>query len=269
MAIKTRVGRSIMIVRIMSKLTETVTFDGQQNRLAGVIHYAAGEAKLGVVLAHCFTCSKSYKIIRHLADGIAEGGYTVLRFDFTGLGESEGDFAETSVTTNVADLISAADFMKGRGFGTPAMVGHSLGGAATLLAAHRSPEVRAVAVLASPATTDHIRRAFSKVDVETALETGKVRVEIAGRPFHISAEFFRDLERHDTLDHVTGMGRPILIVHPTADRIVKIEEGEKIFGAARQPKWFAAIPGANHLFSNPEHSKLAARVVVEFLDAVI
>ena len=142
-------------------------------------------------------------------------------------------------------------------------------GAATLLAAHRLPETRAVAVLASPATTDHVRRAFSKVDVETALETGRVRVEIAGRPFDISAEFFRDLARHDTLDHVSDMGKPILVMHPTADRIVEIEEGEKIFFAARQPRWFVAIPEANHLFLNPEHSDAAARVIIEFLDAVI
>jgi len=258
-----------MIVRIMSKPNEAVTFDGLQSRLSGVLHHPPGESNAGIVLAHCFTCSKSYKVIRYLADGIADGGYTVLRFDFTGLGESEGEFEDTSVTTNVADLMSAVDFLKDQGFETAAMVGHSLGGAATLLAAHRLAEVKAAAVLASPATTEHVRRAFSKVDVETALETGKVRVEIAGRPFDISAEFFRDLDRHGTLDHVTEMGRPILVVHPTADRIVEIEEGERIFAAARQPKWFVAIPGANHLFTNKGHSGFAARVVVEFLDAVI
>jgi alpha/beta superfamily hydrolase len=258
-----------MIVRIMPKSTETVTFDGQRNSLAGVLHSPAQEVKAGVVLAHCFTCSKSYKVIRRLADGIAQGGYAVLRFDFTGLGESEGDFADTNVTTNVDDLIAAASFMQDRGFGPCAMVGHSLGGAATLLAAHRLPEIRAVAVVAAPATTDHVRRAFSKVDVEKALASGRVGVEIAGRPFDISAEFFRDLANHDTLDHVTALGRPILVVHPTADRIVEITEGEKIFLAAQQPRWFVAVPEANHLFSEPEHSDIAARVVVEFLDAVL
>jgi len=257
-----------MIVRIMSKSIESVTFEGQRNRLSGVLHYSDDGARCGVVLAHCFTCSKSYKVIRHLADGIASGGYTVLRFDFTGLGESEGDFAETTVTTNVADLMSAAEFLKSRGVGQAAMVGHSLGGAAVLLATHRMADVKAVAVLASPATTEHVRRAFSTVDVEAALATGRVRVEIAGRPFDISAEFFRDLARHDTLDHVTEMARPILVVHPTEDRIVNIEEGEKIFLAARQPRWFVAIPDANHLFSDPSHSDAAARIVVEFLNTV-
>ena len=257
-----------MIVGIMSKKNETVTFDGQHNRLSGVLHLPPNDAKTGVVLAHCFTCSKSYKVVRHLASGLADGGYPVLRFDFTGLGDSEGDFAETSVTTNVADLESAVGLLHERGFGPNALVGHSLGGAAALLAAARLPDICAVAVVAAPATTDHVRRAFSKGDVDKALATGRVRMEIAGRPFDISAEFFQDLERHDTLKHVTELGRPILVVHPTSDRIVSIAEGEKIFSAARQPRWFVAIPGANHLFTQPEHAGIAARVIVDFLDAV-
>ncbi len=193
----------------------------------------------------------------------------MLRFDFTGLGESEGDFADTSVTTNVGDLMAAAELMQDRGLGPCAMVGHSLGGAATLLAAHRLTDIRAVAVIAAPATSDHVRRAFSTGDMERALANGRVRVEIAGRPFDISAEFFRDLENHETLDHVSELGKPLLVIHPTSDRVVNIAEGEKIFLSARQPRWFVAIPGANHLFSKPEHSSVAARVVVEFLDAML
>jgi alpha-beta hydrolase superfamily lysophospholipase len=253
----------------MALKSEAVSFEGQRNRLSGVLHLPSGEIKAGVVLAHCFTCSKSYKVVRHLASGLADGGYAVLRFDFTGLGESEGDFAETSVTTNVDDLESAAGFLTKRGLGPCALVGHSLGGAAVLLATHRLPNICAVAVVAAPATTDHVRRAFSNEDVDRALATGRVRMEIAGRPFDISAEFFQDLERHDTLEHVTALGRPILVVHPTADRIVGIEEGEKIFTAARQPRWFVAIPDANHLFTQPKHADIAARVIVDFLDAVV
>jgi alpha/beta superfamily hydrolase len=252
----------------MSLKIETVTFEGARNRLSGVLHLPPSEVKAGVVLAHCFTCSKSYKVVRHLAAGIADGGYSVLRFDFTGLGESEGEFADTSVTSNVDDLEAAAGFLQARGLGPCALVGHSLGGAATLLAAGRLQDICAVAVVAAPATTDHVRRAFSDEDVDKALATGRVRMEIAGRPFDISAEFFHDLERHDTLEHVTALGCPILVVHPTSDRIVGIEEGEKIFSAARQPRWFVAIPGANHLFTQPEHAGIAARVIVNFLDAV-
>jgi putative redox protein len=248
---------------------EKVVFTGSHADLSGSLQLPDRHPIGSVVLAHCFTCSKSYKVVRYLADGIERAGYAVLRFDFTGLGESEGDFGQTSVTTNVEDLEGAAQYMRQRGFGPCAMVGHSLGGAATLLAAGRLPHVRAFAVVASPSNAGHLRRVFTENDVETALTTGRVRVQIAGRPFDISAEFFRDLERHGTLDHITELGRPLLVVHPAADRIVEIEEGEKIFAAARQPRWFAAIPNADHLLTRPEHGESAAGIIVEFLRAVL
>lgn len=246
-----------------------VVFNGSLGPLSGSLQLPEGEIKGGVVLAHCFTCSKSYKVVRRLADGIESGGYAVLRFDFTGLGESDGDFADTSVTTNVTDLEAAARFMAGHGFRKYAMVGHSLGGAATLLAAGNLPEVGAVVTLASPATADHLRRVFSTTDVQAAFATGRVKVEIAGRPFEIAAGFFQDLARHDSLDHVTGLRRPLLVIHPTGDRIVDIEQGEQIFAAARQPRWFVALPGADHLLRQPQHADIAARVIVEFLDATL
>lgn len=244
---------------------ETVVFDGPNNSLSGVLHIPEGRVKGGVVLAHCFTCSKSYKIMRHVATEIEMGGYAVLRFDFTGLGESGGDFAETNITTNVGDLTAAAEFLLDQGLGPCLMVGHSLGGTAALLAAHDMPDIRAVAVIAAPATAAHVRRNFAKADVEAALSTGRVRVEIAGRPFDLSAEFFRELERHDSLDHIESLNRPLLVIHPTADRIVGIEEGEKIFATAKQPRWFIALPGANHLLTKKEHATTAARIIVEFL----
>jgi len=249
--------------------SEKIEFEGTQSTLSGILHYPPRESKGGVVLAHCFTCSKSFKVMRRLATGIAEGGYSVLRFDFTGLGESEGEFSDTSVTTNVEDLQAALSYLRERGHTPNAMVGHSLGGAATLLAAAREPDVRAVATLAAPATADHVERAFSKSNVAEALASGRIRVEIAGRPFDISSTFFEDLQRHHSLDHVTDSGCPILVIHPTNDSTVVIEEGEKIFAAARQPKWFVAIPDANHLFSDSKHAISAAEVVVTFFDTVI
>jgi len=253
----------------MTTLHEKVTFDGSHTVLAGDLQIPEGEVRGGVLLAHCFTCSKSYKITRHLANGIEAGGFAVLRFDFTGLGESEGDFADTSVTTYVDDLEAAARYMNDRGFGSCVMVGHSLGGAAALLAAGNVPEVKAVVTVAAPATADHVRHAFADQDVEQALHTGRVEVKIAGRPFSISSEFFQDLEQHSTLDHITALDRPLLVIHGTADRIVSIEESEKIFAAARQPRWFAAIPEANHLFTKQEDAYKAASTIVSFLDAVL
>jgi putative redox protein len=123
--------------------------------------------------------------------------------------------------------------------------------------------------VAAPATADHVRHLFSSRHVEEALKTGRVDVMIAGRSFPIAAEFFHDLERHSTLDHIAALNRPVLVVHGTDDRIVAITEGEKIFGAAQQPRWFAAIPQADHLFTRQEDADKAARVIVRFLDTVL
>jgi alpha/beta superfamily hydrolase len=150
----------------VSHIHEKVTFEGTHGQLSGNLHVPAGHIRAGVVLAHCFTCSKSYKIIRRLATGIESGGYAVLRFDFTGLGESEGEFADASVTTYVGDLEAAAHYMQQRSLGSCVMVGHSLGGAAALLAAKNVPQVRAVVTVAAPATADHVRNQFSAQHVD-------------------------------------------------------------------------------------------------------
>jgi putative redox protein len=253
----------------MSHRHEKVTFEGTHGRLSGNLQVPEGDIRGGVVLAHCFTCSKAYKITRHLATGIEQGGFAVLRFDFTGLGDSEGDFVETNVTTYVDDLEAAARYLQHRGFGACVLVGHSLGGAAVLLAAQHLPQVKAVAVVAAPASADHVRHLFAEEDVEQALSTGRVVVKIAGRPFDISADFFHDLERHSTLDHITNLQRPLLVIHGISDTVVGIGEGEKIFAAALQPRWFAAIPNADHLFTQQEQAEKAAHVIVSFLNAVI
>ncbi len=253
----------------MTHLHERVRFRGTAGELSGTLQVPDGTPRGGVVLAHCFTCSKSLKVTRNLATGIEDGGYAVLRFDFTGLGESEGEFADTSVTTNVGDIEAAARFMEARGFGPCALVGHSLGGAATLLAAAHVPAVRAVVAVGAPFSPDHVRHLFAERDVERALASGRATVEIAGRPFQISAEFFHDLERQCSPERIAALGRPLLVAHGTADRVVPIEEGERIFHAARQPRWFVAIPDADHLFIQERHAARAAQAVRAFLDTVL
>lgn len=250
-------------------LHERVSFPGPQGKLSGILQLPESEPKASVLQAHCFTCSKSLKVTRALATGIEDGGYAVLRFDFTGLGESEGEFAETNVTSNVADLEAAAHYLENRGMGPCAMVGHSLGGAAALLATDRLPSIKAVAVVASPASPDHVMHLFDEQDVEQAFESGATRVTIAGRPFLISKEFFEDLKQHCTPELIGELKRPLLVVHGTADRVVPIEEGEKIFDAAGQPRWFAALPGADHLLTRPEHSAQAAAAIRTFLDTAL
>jgi esterase/lipase len=248
---------------------ERVTFAGAAGALSGTLQIPDAPPSAGVVLAHCFTCSKSLKVTRALATGIEDGGYPVLRFDFTGLGESEGDFAETSVTSNVSDIAAAAAYLRDRGFPRVALVGHSLGGAATLLAAEGVPAAEAIVAVAAPFTADHVRHLFDEEDVERAMATGRITVRIAGRPFQIGAAFFEDLERHCSPERIAELDRPLLVVHGTADRVVEIAEGERIFGAARQPRWFSAIPGGGHLFTNPAHAEQAGRAIVTFLDTVL
>ncbi|MFQ6044912.1 MAG: alpha/beta hydrolase family protein [Gemmatimonadales bacterium] len=248
---------------------ERVSFEGHAGMLSGNLQIPGEDVKGGVVLSHCFTCSKSLKTTRSLSTGIEDGGYAVLRYDFTGLGESAGDFADTNVTTNVADIVAAASYLERRGLRPCALVGHSLGGAATLLAAPALPSVPAVAAIAAPFTPQHVRRLFSEADVERALSEGRIGVRIAGRRFEISAEFFRDLERHCTPDRIAELGRPLLVIHGTSDAIVGIAEGERIFDAAKQPRWFAAIPGADHLFVQERHARQVSRAIVNFLDTVL
>jgi esterase/lipase len=252
----------------MSHIHEKVTFPGSSGTLAGNLQIPEGTPKGGVLLSHCFTCSKSFKVTRRLATGIEAGGYAVLRYDFTGLGESEGSFSETNVTTNITDIVCAADFLNSRDFGPCAMVGHSLGGAATLLAASGVPKARAVVAVASPAGPDHLKHLFTQADIDTALRHGRVTVSIAGRPFDISGEFFSDLELHCT-ERIAGLDRPLLVVHGPSDTIVPITEGQKIFDTAQHPKWFAAIPDADHLFSQPVAADQAATAIVTFLDVFL
>ena len=252
----------------MPHIHEKVTFPGSSGTLSGNLQIPEGTPKGGVLLSHCFTCSKSLTVTRRLATGIEAGGYTVLRYDFTGLGESEGDFAETNVTTNIADIVSAADYLDRRGFGPCAMVGHSLGGAATLLAAADVPNARAVVAVAAPAGPEHIRHLFTQQDIDTALQHGHVTVSLAGRTFDISGEFFSDLEHHCT-ERIAELGRPLLVVHGPPDTIVPISEGHKIFDTAQHPKWFAAIPDADHLFTKPGTAEKAAAAIVAFLDVFL
>ena len=144
--------------------------------LAANLQLPQGSPKGAVLLSHCFTCSKSLKVTRHFATGIEAGGYAVLRYDFTGLGESEGDFGDTSVTSNIADVEAAARYLETRGLGPCALAGHSLGGVASLLAAANLPDFQAVVAIASPAGPEHVSHLFSDGDIETALQRGRATV---------------------------------------------------------------------------------------------
>jgi esterase/lipase len=245
--------------------TERVTFPGSTGaRLAGVLHHPDGDVRGSVLLAHCFTCSKDLHTMTRLARGLTEAGYAVLRFDFTGIGDSGGDFADKTVTRNVKDLVQAATLLLQRGLGPCAMVGHSLGGAATLLAASKLRTVASIAVIGAPASPAHVRGLLADAEQQIQQE-GQALVEIAGRKFPISIEFLADLDVHDQRQHVTELGRPLLIVHALADEVVPITEAEKNFAAARQPKAFFPLLDADHLVSDRAAAEVLLQAVRSWL----
>ncbi len=249
---------------------EHVFFPGSRgSELAGVLHRPEGGARGGVLLAHCFTCSKDLAIMTRLAAALAERGYVVLRFDFTGLGQSGGDFSDTTFVTDVADLVRAAVWMIDHELGPCAMVGHSLGGAATLVAAGRVRPVRSVAVVNAPADPAHVRHLIDD-EASAAVEAdGYAVADIGGRPFPISRRFLEDLDHYDATGAIADLGRPLLVVHGPDDAVVPVAEGERIFALAAQPKAFLPLPGANHLLTNPAHTQLAGDLLAGWFDRTL
>lgn len=213
----------------------------------------AGEPSAYALFAHCFTCNKNYKAMAHISRTLAEAGVAVLRFDFTGLGESEGDFADTNFSSNVADLVAAADFLAGQFEAPRLLIGHSLGGAAVLQAAAHIPSSRAVVTIAAPGETAHLAQRLAKAN-PTLEARGEAEVSIAGRSFTIKKQLLDDLERARVQDVTRDLDRALLILHSPQDRTLGIDNAMQIFQAARQPKSFIALDGADHLLSNPDDS---------------
>lgn len=207
---------------------------------------ADGIVRACALFAHCFTCSKDLKPVVNISRAMTQQGLAVMRFDFTGLGESEGDFTGTTFSSNIDDLVAAAAFMEGN-FDAPAiLVGHSLGGAAVLLAAARLPSVRAVATIGAPFDPAHVTNLFGDAlpDIDAR---GSADVALAGRRFTLSRNFVRDLAGHNVEEALKSLGRPLLILHSPVDNIVGIENAALLYKAARHPKSFISLDDADHL----------------------
>jgi uncharacterized OsmC-like protein/fermentation-respiration switch protein FrsA (DUF1100 family) len=227
---------------------QNVTFpaaDGSQ--LSGRLSLPPdGDVVACALFAHCFTCSKDLKPVVNISRALTQQRIAVLRFDFTGLGESEGDFADTSFSSNIEDLVAAAEYM-GRELDAPAiLVGHSLGGAAVLQAASRIPSVRAVATIGAPFDPAHVKHLFER-SLEEIEERGEAEVVLAGRRFTVSRQFVRDLDGHRMEQTIAGLGRPLLIFHSPVDQTVSIDNAALIYKAARHPKSFVSLDDADHL----------------------
>lgn len=215
----------------------------------------AGEPIACAVFAHCFTCSKDIKSINWISKALAERGVAVLRFDFTGLGNSEGRFSETTFSTNIDDLLAAAEFLRSQHRAPAILIGHSLGGTATLAAAPRIPESRMVATIAAPDATQHIRDRLIREHPEI-LSEGEGHVNYGGRTVRIRREFLDDLDKHNILQEAADLGRSLLVFHGSADETLDIDHAMRIFQAARPPKSFICLENADHLFLRNEQDSL-------------
>lgn len=241
---------------------ERVQFAGSQGHpIAGRLDRPAEEPLAYAILAHCFTCTKDLKPFTWITRELVDRRIGVLRFDFTGLGESGGDFADTNFTSNLADLVRAADFLRER-YGPPAMlVGHSLGGTAVLATAGQIPDARVVATIAAPSGTAHIKEFVTRQVGELPPDRA-AQIDVMGRPVRIKGQLVADLARHDVLQDVRRLGRPLVVFHSPDDNVVDIVHAERIFAAAGHPKSFVALPGADHLLLERDDD---ARFVAEVL----
>ena len=227
--------------------TLSVRFPGSLGAdLAARLDMPALPPRAFALFAHCFTCSKDSKAATFVSSALAEQGIAVLRFDFTGLGASEGDFSDTGFSSNVADLVAAADWLRGN-HGAPAiLIGHSLGGAAVLAAAGRIAEVRAVATIGAPYEPAHVK-GLLKSSVEEIAAKGEAEVELAGRRFRIRRDFLEDLDAQSQRKAIAGLRRALLVMHSPVDDTVAIDNATGIFAAAKHPKSFVSLDTADHL----------------------
>ena len=242
----------------MALSSRPVTFPGAfGTTLAARLDAPAGAPLACAVFAHCFTCSKESKAAATISTALAERGFAVLRFDFTGLGGSEGDFANTNFSSNVDDLVAAADFLRREHRAPALLVGHSLGGTAVLAAAARIPEALAIATLGSPFEPAHVL-GLIKESVGEIDRAGDARVEIAGRDFRIRKQFLDDIRGKKIGGAVAQMGKALMVMHSPRDTIVDIDNASKIFLAARHPKSFVSLDPADHLLLRREDALYAA-----------
>ncbi|WP_187970218.1 bifunctional alpha/beta hydrolase/OsmC family protein [Aquibium microcysteis] len=255
----------------MQPMTSRASFSGHSGAsLAARLDMPDGRVRAFALFAHCFTCSKDLLAVRRIAADLARAGIAVLRFDFTGLGSSEGEFASTNFSSNVADLLAAADWLRENHAAPALLIGHSLGGAAMLAVAADIPEARAVVTIGAPADADHVLANFG-ADLETIEREGQALVTLAGRGFRIARQFVEDVRGVRLAERIRAMRKPLLILHSPLDETVGIDNATAIFIAARHPKSFVSLDRADHLLTRAEDAAFAASVIAgwasRYLDA--
>lgn len=242
--------------------SEKVVFTGSQGfELAARYDGPDEDPRAMALFAHCFTCGKDLNAINRIARALAADGIGMFRFDFTGLGLSNGDFANTNFSSNVEDLVRAADFMRETMVAPTIMMGHSLGGAATLVAAGSVPEVKAVATIGAPYDSVNVLKQFEN-DIDVIEADGEAEVMLAGRPFKMKKQFIEDARSQNVQDHIAALKKPLLVMHSPIDETVGVEHARKIYEAAKHPKSFVSLDKADHLLmKNAADGQYVARVL--------
>lgn len=233
--------------------------DGQM--LAARLDYNSAQTpKAWALFAHCFSCTKDILAAKRIAERLSDHGIGVMRFDFTGLGHSDGDFANTNFSTNVQDLIAAANWLRDTKGSVDVLIGHSLGGAAVVAAASQIDGVKAVATIGAPSDAEHVIHAFSN-DLEEIEKRGEAEVSLAGRPFKIRKQFVDDVRDAKVRDAAASLKRPLLVLHSPVDSVVGIENATGLFVAAKHPKSFVSLGEADHLLTNEKDAEYAADII--------
>jgi uncharacterized OsmC-like protein/fermentation-respiration switch protein FrsA (DUF1100 family) len=246
---------------MQSKSVEFLNSAGEA--LAGILDLPVGEPRAFALFAHCFTCSKNLKAATNISRSMTAAGIAVLRFDFTGLGQSDGSFEDTTFSSNVADLLSAARWLEQEHRAPEILFGHSLGGTAVLQAAPSIPSAVAVATVGSPSDPTHVSHMF-KESAAKLREKGVAEVQLGGRPFRIKERFLDDLVEHDLSSSISGLRKALLVMHAPLDAVVAVENASQLFMAAKHPKSFVSLDKADHLLSREEDSRYVGRVLASW-----
>ena len=228
--------------------------------VAGLLETPDSNPHTFALFAHCFTCGKDVVSASRISRALVARGYAVLRFDFTGLGSSDGDFANSNFSSNINDLVLAADFLRENYRAPSLLIGHSLGGAAALAAAHAMPEVQGVVTIGAPADPEHVVKQLG-CKIDEINEAGVAEVQLAGRPFTIKKQFLDDLADHYQSDKIASLRKALLIFHSPVDATVSINEAEKIYRQAKHPKSFVSLDDADHMLSKAKDAEYVASTI--------
>lgn len=243
-------------------MRQKITFQSGELQLAGQLESPAGDIKFYALFAHCFTCGKDIAAATRISRALTKQGIAVLRFDFTGLGNSDGDFANSNFSSNIQDLVAAADHLRAHFKAPQLLIGHSLGGAAVLAAAAQIKEVQAVTTIGAPSDAQHVTHNFS-AHLDEINAAGVAKVTLAGREFTIKKQFVDDIAKYDR-SHIGKLKRALLVMHSPIDATVNIREAEKIYASAKHPKSFISLDNADHLLTKKEDADYAAEVIASW-----